>query len=140
MYGLVVKRERKRHPRARGGKRVQEAKARKATKEAARLARLAEEESRTAEGATSTAEEAPSCTAAEEAVDVVEDAPATHAEGGEVEHAEATSSVEVWCICVIHVANSWRNDPIVTFCPRHCLSCRKSTKCLPRSATHIKGS
>ena len=95
VYGLVVKRERKRHPRARGGRRVQEAKARKATKEAARLARLAEEESRAAEGATCTAEEAPSCTAAEEAVDVVEDAPATHAEGGEVEHhAEATSFIE----------------------------------------------
>ena len=97
VYGLVVKRERKRHPRARGGRRVQEAKARKATKEAARLARLAEEESRTAEGAlASAAEEASLCTAAEEAMVVVEDAPATHADGKEVEHlaADAASSIE----------------------------------------------
>lgn len=46
VFGLVARRRRKRHPRSRGGQRIQESKARKAMKEAARLALLSEEESR----------------------------------------------------------------------------------------------
>ncbi|EPS96533.1 hypothetical protein FOMPIDRAFT_1053179 [Fomitopsis schrenkii] len=73
VYGVTSKRQRKRHPRARGGKRIQEAKVRKATKEAARLARIAEEESHGGdEEETRTAEEA-SCTVEEEAVCLSED-------------------------------------------------------------------
>ena len=81
MYGLVAKRQRKRHPRARGGRRVQEAKARKATKEVARLARIAEEESRAAEDAAHTAEDAAPCAVEEEAS---EDAPEPRTVEGEV--------------------------------------------------------
>ncbi|EPS96550.1 hypothetical protein FOMPIDRAFT_157475 [Fomitopsis schrenkii] len=73
VYGVTAKRQRKRHPRARGGKRIQEAKVRKATKEAVRLARIAEEESHGGEEEeTRTAEEA-SCTVEEEAVCLSED-------------------------------------------------------------------